>query len=358
VRRPPRTKFTLKWDIARFVKQRPWLAVAFTVIVITSLIINASQGPDPDKVRDIYYGGTNYLLVSDFVWWDARIVEVPSLKSYPLPEPDTFDKTTGYLMAGVAGPRNSIIALWQASGDLAIGQIASGSDGVVVNWFQDYKIEGPPGPPPWSIAIDPLGRTLALVDEDFNLELLDIATGSRRIVVKNKYVGEVAWSPDGATLAYTEESSYEIPGLAPNPLDGFEPGEDLIYTLDLQSGKSEPILEGSDPSFSSDGSRVLAWDWSGHWCETILGSHKVRPIHAPGTNLGRVGALLPGDYAIYSCDIPGALPYLDVGDYLSVSILNRRRIAIGKLGGAVNATLANIAAPNGHERTELWSFGQ
>jgi Tol biopolymer transport system component len=52
---------------------------------------------------------------------------------------------------------------------------------------------------PWS----PDGNELALVGADGSIEILDVATDTRRVLISTAGVSHLAWSPNGRQLAYT-----------------------------------------------------------------------------------------------------------------------------------------------------------
>lgn len=107
---------------------------------------------------------------------------------------------------------------------------------------------------PGDLAWSPRGNEVAAV-EDGALHLIT-ATGQKRTLVTDKHVSDVAWSPDGATVAYGRRNDKDV---------------DLgLYVIPASGGKPRRLVKGtgdvygvSDITWSPDGSWIAflhAWE--------------------------------------------------------------------------------------------------
>jgi len=166
------------------------------------------------------------------------------------------------LLAIAAG----VIAIMRRPADSAgpehgTGTIASGFNRRMVQLTTGEGVEEWPA---WS----PDGSRLAYVaevDGFRQIYLRTLATGEeRRLTRERRDEIQPAWAPDGRRLAFVRASA-DSGHLAPSDLNGwyFEGGD--IWTVDVASGATHPLVTGAfGPAWSPDGAR-LAFDaaWAG-----------------------------------------------------------------------------------------------
>jgi len=110
------------------------------------------------------------------------------------------------------------------------------------------------------IAISPDGSMLAFTKAHtdhpwFRLHLIDLKTGSRRIIPISGHRGGVglSWSPDGRRIAYDMNEA------EPKELSLYRPA---IFVLDVETGTSTKIANGEAPAWSPSGEWIAYLDFS------------------------------------------------------------------------------------------------
>lgn len=132
------------------------------------------------------------------------------------------------------------------------------------------------------------------------LEVWSIAKRKRIHALHGVLDDLIAWFPDGQHLAYTAltdpQVAREVQGRHVAPNEDFGKSTEnwkripVVYILDLDTGKSEPLHAGERPVLSPTGQTLLVRDFALNWRLLDIASNESMPFTAPG-------AIYPGAIA-------------------------------------------------------------
>ncbi|MEF3275813.1 MAG: hypothetical protein K6356_15710 [Chloroflexus sp.] len=104
------------------------------------------------------------------------------------------------------------------------------------------------------LAIDASGQQIAVAYGQ-TLSVIDRRSGESRVIVSDRAVYGLSWTPDGLALAYAAAAD---PPLLPFDWERWSRwcGAATVYILDLPTANERAIGPGCDPVFASDGRRL------------------------------------------------------------------------------------------------------
>ena len=191
-----------------------------------------------------------------------------------------LDAATGAEVSGAEAHESDVVEdapgdglrdlVFSADGEILVGV---GSDGIVRLWSvadpSDVVEVDPEGDTPVAVAPSPDGARIAIASADAPVAVHDLRTGEAVGTLAGAPQGDVAWSPDGASLATAsftlddeaattvwDAESWE--GLATLPA----PGDQLAFTPDSRA----LVLSEKDQSV------LQVWDWAGDDVRTLSGA--------------------------------------------------------------------------------------
>lgn len=192
------------------------------------------------------------------------------------------------------GPGDGLRDLvFSADGETVVGV---GSDGIVRLWSvadpSDVVELDPEGDSPVAVAVSPDGARVAIASSDAPVALHDLRTGDALGTLAGPPQGDVAWSPDGATIATAsftlddeaattvwDAESWEAVATLPAP------GAHLAFTPDSRalvvSEKDQPDLQ--------------VWDWAGDDVRTLSGASDDPRTVLVAPDGSRIYAVTPRD---------------------------------------------------------------
>lgn len=192
------------------------------------------------------------------------------------------------------GPGDGLRDLaFSADGEILAGV---GSDGVVRLWSvadpSDVVEVDPEGDTPVAVAPSPDGARIAIASSDAPVAVHDLRTGEPLRTLAGPPQGDVAWSPDGASLATAsftlddeaattvwDTESWE--GVAALPA----PGDHLAFTPD---SRSLVLSEKDQPD-------LQVWDWASDDVRTLSGASDGPRAVLVAPDGSRIYAVTPRD---------------------------------------------------------------